>query len=245
MLWEKNQFGGVVIDPESLSIDTNVFYTDLKQLIDDWRSDSVKLVWLKINTEFFSNIVFASQLGFLMHHAYEDYVMMTLAIEENTFIPPYSTHYIGVGGVVINDRNEILVVSEKYRSSAKPSYKLPGGALVQGEHISLAAVREVFEETGINTEFQKLSFFRHWHGYRYGKSDIYFVALLNPLDYEIHKQEEEIAECIWMDLEFFLNSPEIHDFNKRIVQSTLNSQGLQLTQIQGYGSEDLFEFFST
>ena len=52
MLWEKNQFGGVVIDPESLSIDTNVFYTDLKQLIDDWRSDSVKLVWLKINTEF-------------------------------------------------------------------------------------------------------------------------------------------------------------------------------------------------
>ncbi len=245
MLWEKNQFDGVVVDPESLSGDTNIFASDLKKAIDDWSSDSIKLVWLQINIQFFSNIAIASQLGFMNHHATKDYVMMTLAIEKNTFIPPYSTHYVGVGGVVINDRNEILVVSEKYRSTVKPSYKLPGGALVQGEHISKAAIREVFEETGINTEFQKLSFFRHWHGYRYGKSDIYFVVLLNPLNYEINKQEEEIAECIWMDLELFLNSPEIHDFNKKIVQSTLNSPGLQITQIPGYGSEDSFEFYST
>jgi len=245
MQWEKNQFDGVVIEPESLSLDDQSFYLVLKNNIDTWKNDSVKLVWLQINKEFYSKIQIASQFGFLMHHASPNYVMMTLAIEIDTFIPPYSTHYIGVGGVVVNDLNEILVVSEKYRSSANPSYKLPGGALVQGEHISQAAVREVFEETGINTEFKKLSFFRHWHGYRYGKSDIYFVVLLKPLNHEIIKQEEEIAECVWMAVDKFLNDPDIHDFNKHIVRSALNSNGLHLTDIPGYGSEKMFEFFTS
>ena len=44
MLWKKNQFDGVVVDPESLSGDTNIFASDLKKAIDDWSSDSIKLV---------------------------------------------------------------------------------------------------------------------------------------------------------------------------------------------------------
>ena len=36
--------------------------------------------------------------------------------------------------------------------------------------------------------------FRHWHGYRYGKSDIYFVCRLAPLSEELTMQTEELEE---------------------------------------------------
>ena len=40
----------------------------------------------------------AAEAGFRYHHADEDYVMMTLQIEEGAYIPPHATHYIGGGG---------------------------------------------------------------------------------------------------------------------------------------------------
>ena len=82
-----------------------------------------------------------------------------------------------------------------------------------------AAIREVLEETGIHTQFEALACFRHWHGYRYGKSDIYFVARLSPLSREITMQEEEIEECLWMPVEEYLGSEATSPFNRRIVQS--------------------------
>ena len=36
---------------------------------------------------------------------------------------------------------------------------------------------------------------RHWHGYRYGKSDIYFVCRLSALSEEVTMQAEEIEEA--------------------------------------------------
>ena len=114
---------------------------------------------------------------------------MTLPLVQGSYIPPYATHYIGAGAVVLNERDEILVVSERYRmgSSRGPGYKLPGGALHPGEHLVDGAVREVLEETGVHARFESLACLRHWdwHGYRYDKSDIYFVCLLSALSTEI------------------------------------------------------------
>ena len=64
----------------------------------------------------------------------------------DALIPGYATHFIGAGGVVINEKEEILVVSEKCRRNRNnPAYKLPGGALHAGEHIAEAVTREVLE----------------------------------------------------------------------------------------------------
>lgn len=41
-------------------------------------------------------------------------------------IPPYAHTMIGVGGIVINDQQQILTVSEK-NSIVPGSWKLPGG----------------------------------------------------------------------------------------------------------------------
>jgi ADP-ribose pyrophosphatase YjhB (NUDIX family) len=64
-------------------------------------------------------------------------------------VPPFGTHHCGVGGLVLNEQeNTILVVREKARVWA-PLWKLPGGYVNLGEDLGTAAVREVFEETGI------------------------------------------------------------------------------------------------
>jgi 8-oxo-dGTP pyrophosphatase MutT (NUDIX family) len=141
--------------------------------------------------------------------------------------------------VVLNERRELLVVWERtHRTNRRRYYKLPGGALRQGEHIVDAVIREVREETGILTQFEALVCFRHWHGYRYGKSDIYFVCRLSPLTHEITLQEEEIAEGLWMPVDDYLTSGDVGVFNKRIVQAALNGDGaLVPTWIEGYQSE--------
>ena len=111
-----------------------------------------------------------------------------------------------------------------------------------GEHLTDAVVREVLEETGVHTHFDALVCFRHWHGYRYGKSDIYFVCRLHPLSQEITMQEEEIEDCLWMPVNEFLGSEGVSVFNKSIVSAALNSPGVAPSQIAGIedGSREFF-----
>ena len=241
---EMYPFGGALVDPISINPDPKVFSGQLDRALQTWKLVDVKVAWLEIFPNRLTAIPVAGEKGFNFHHADNDSATMTLDVDPGAFIPPYATHYTGVGGVVINKDKEILVVSEKYRSRDRgPSYKLPGGALTQGEHLASAAVREVEEETGIKTDFEALVCFRHWHGYRYGKSDIYFVARLKPLSENITMQEEEIAECLWMPVDEFLGSDKIHLFNKTIVRAAIQSEGVSLVEIPGYGPSDDFEFF--
>ena len=244
--YSANQFGGVVTDPKSLPGDADEFRRSLKRSLDAWTTEGYKVVWLEVPLARSALVPIAADAGFEYHHAEEGYVLMTLRLEEGSYIPPYATHYIGAGAVVINERDEILVVSERYRMGGGrgPGYKLPGGALHPGEHIADGAVREVLEETGVRARFESLACFRHWHGYRYGKSDIYFVCRLSALSTEITMQEEEIAECLWMPVEHFLSDESgIHGFNKAIVRAALESPGVSPAPMAGYDDGERFEFF--
>ena len=157
----------------------------------------------------------AVDAGFQFHHTGEEYLMLTTRLSESALIPPYASHYIGAGGICLNDNNDLLVVRERYGFAGRaPQLKLPGGALRSGEHLAEAVVREVLEETGVQAVFEAIVCFRHWHGYRYGKSDIYFVCRLRPLSTEITMQEDEIQECLWLPVEEFLSAEGIGDFNQ-------------------------------
>ena len=135
------------------------------------------------------------------------------------------------------------MVCERHRNPGQPPfYKLPGGALHPGEHVEDAVIREVLEETGVRTKFDALVCFRHWHGYRYGKSDIYFVCRLHPLSEDITMQEEEIEDCRWLPVDDFLGSEEISVFNKSIVTAALDSEGVTPTVIPGF-DDGTREFF--
>ena len=53
---------------------------------------------------------------------------------------------IGLTGVILNDKNEILVVNHKYRDGER--WSLPGGYIKEKEHPYEGLAREVEEETG-------------------------------------------------------------------------------------------------
>lgn len=234
-----NAFSGVVTDPVRLPADPEEFRLLLDLSLRAWADEGLKVVWLEIPIAMSHLIPLAVEAGFTFHHSGTDYLMLTYHLVEGAFIPPYASHYIGAGGVVLNEREELLVVWENaHRSGSRRYYKLPGGALHQGEHLVDGVIREVREETGVLTRFESLVCFRHWHGYRFGKSDIYFVCRLSPLTSEIHRQAEEIAECLWMPVQEYLTSEYVGIFNRRIVEAALDEHcHLVPTWIEGYQTD--------
>lgn len=144
---------------------------------------------------------------------------------------PYAAHtMVGVGGMVVNNKNEILVIREKYYK--QPHWKLPGGYVdpgsftialifhliqlligVTGESLVKAVVREVFEETGVKAEFLSLVSLRHIQPTKEGLykglfncSDFYFAAYLKPLgNTEIKICERELETACWMPVSLIYN----------------------------------------
>jgi len=238
-----DMFGGVIVEPDELPEDPDDFRAALARSLERWRAESKRLAWIDVPLRLAPLIPVAVDAGFVFHHSGEDHLMLTCRLVEGAFIPGHATHYIGAGGVVLNERNELLVVCERHRRTAQPYYKLPGGALQAGEHLVDGVIREVLEETGIQTRFDSLVCFRHWHGYRYGKSDIYFVCRLSPLSEEVTMQAEELEECLWMSVEDYLNSDLVSAFNKRIVQAAMSGQGVRSEWVEGYADPSRYEFF--
>ena len=238
-----NRFQGVEVAPEALPGSLDGFSELLAKTVRQWKKDGLKVAWFKIPLSHAFLIPTLVEKGCAFHHSSSDYLMLTLMLANDAFVPLYATHYIGAGGVVINSQNELLVVCERFRGGRAPYYKLPGGSLQPEEHLAEGVVREVLEETGVSTCFDGLICFRHWHGYRYGKSDIYFVCRLKPLDADIKMQATEIEECFWMPLGSYMSSENVSEFNKLIVKAAVDHQGLKETWVDGYGDPEHYEFF--
>ncbi len=241
--FETNPFRGVLVDPGALPSDAEVFRRGVEASLGAWRAEGYRVVWLELPISMMGLAAHAVEAGFGFHHCGDDYLMMTLRLEDGAFIPPYASHYIGAGGVVISG-GDLLVVHERRGPPGGPRYyKLPGGALHEGEHLVEGVMREVLEETGVETRFESLVCFRNLHGYRYGKSDIYFVCKLEALSHEIEPEAEEIEECLWMPLEEYFAAESVSVFNKSIVRAAIESPGLRPEIIDGYRDPRKYEVF--
>ena len=243
--YSSNPFGGVILSSSDIPLSSDDFLDTMKFSIEEWNKENFKVVWLELDLNRSALVPIAVSLGFEYHHCTPEYLMLTYSIVKGSFIPPYASHYIGAGGVVINQKDELLVVVENRGNvpNSKPSYKLPGGTIKEGEHISEGVVREVLEETGIDTEFESIICFRNLHGYRFAKSDIYFVCLLTPKNSEIVIQTEEIEESIWMPIKQYLADDRVSLFNKRIVEDSVKSKGLSIEIIDGFRTPEQQEAF--
>ena len=206
LAWEKMPFGSKRVDVED-GTDPVGWGRDLAASLDVWRQDGTVAVWIQCPMAASPCIAEAATLGFTFHHAEGDTAMLSLWLSAKTEnkIPPYATHTIGVGGFVLNERQEVLVVKE-LASGAAAQWKLPGGLGDLGEDLGETASREVFEETGVQTEFESLVAFRHQHGSAFGRSNIYFVARLKPVgSTEIHMDAAELSACEWMPLQAYID----------------------------------------
>lgn len=63
----------------------------------------------------------------------------------------------GVRVVILDEYNRILMVRQHHEN--RDIWMVPGGAMETGENARQAAIREVYEETGLNIEITKLI----WH----------------------------------------------------------------------------------
>lgn len=220
----KDLYGGMVLKTKDQSFQSADEYdTKLAAAMPNWEADGVRGFWAKISIEHAHISSVFAKYGLDFHHAQSGYVMMAkwLPTTEPSMIPEYANQYLGVGGFVVNERNQLLVIQEKYHpGTAQAKWKLPGGHADKGEEIFETARREVVEETGIETEFVGILSFRHQQNYRYGCSDFYFICVMRPInnEQEIKVCQQEIANCKWVDIDEYLDDPDITDANRYFTQ---------------------------
>lgn len=176
--------------------------------------------WLQLTPSQADLIPPAMRVGFSYHSAKENLLTLTawLPRDEENRLPPAASHFIGVGSFVLNSKDEILVVREKTGPSAKLTdfWKLPGGLCDRQEDINQAAVRELKEECGIDSEFVCVASIQEVHHSseragpaRLGTTDLYIVCVLKAKDenQKLVPCETEIADARWMPAKDVLALP--------------------------------------
>ncbi|WOL19189.1 nudix hydrolase 2 isoform X1 [Canna indica] len=212
-----DEHGGLIVELED-PMDSTVFHTSLQASITNWRTQGIKGVWIKLPLKLANLVEAAVEEGFWYHHAEPNYLMLVRWLPDTMHtIPVNASHRVGVGAFVMNDKREVLVVQEKsgmHRGSGL--WKFPTGVVDQAEDIHAGAIREVKEETGVDTEFIEVLAFRQSHMAFFEKSDLFFVCMLRPLTHDIHPQETEIEAAQWMPIEEYAAQPLVqkHDLLK-------------------------------
>ena len=147
--------------------------------------------------------------------------------EEPNNIPTYPYTNVGVGGLVIDSKDRVLVVQDKYKVLQRRNWKFPGGFSDQGEDICVTAEREVQEETGVRAKFDSIVAFRHLHRFQFGGSDIYVICGLtiddsDPKSLELTKCNQEIHDVKWMPVEEA--KEQLSEFNSYVLDKYLESK---------------------
>ncbi|KAI3753500.1 hypothetical protein L2E82_25554 [Cichorium intybus] len=201
-----DNYDGVIVEVRE-DMDENVFIALLQTSISQWRQQGKKGVWLKLPINLANLVKPAVTEGFWYHHAEPTYLMLVYWIPKTKHtLPSNASHRVGVAAFVLNSDGKILVVQEKsgvFKGTGV--WKLPTGSVEEGEDICTAAIREVKEEVGINTEFVEVLAFRQSHMSFFSKSDLMFVCMLKPTSFDIEKQDSEILEAKWMPIEEYSN----------------------------------------
>lgn len=134
---------------------------------------------------------------------------------------PKHTH--SIGGVILNERGEVLVVNNKGRS-----WTFPKGHLEEGEDEMQTLYREIKEETGLAKNdlilHKKLGTYERWKISKDGNDDqserkeitLYFLSSTKN---ELAPEDPENPEARWVDqrdVEILLTHPDDKQFYESI-----------------------------
>jgi ADP-ribose pyrophosphatase YjhB (NUDIX family) len=192
---EDDRFGGKVVDMGSVTAcgSSAQLTAALGVSLPAWRASGYRGIWLSIPVGHTELMPAAIDAGFALHHTEPDRIVLNawLSPDEN-LMPGYTTHTAGIGAVVMNERREILALQEatgpaSQSGGAVEFWKYPTGLVNAGEGAAEAAVREVFEETGVDAEVVSLVAIREGHGAAAGgggssgiATNIFSVFLMRP-----------------------------------------------------------------
>lgn len=111
----------------------------------------------------------------------------------------FNSRHLVIDGVVINQKNEVLLV----KRGIEPGYgkwALPGGYLDWDESLEEGVIREVKEETGIETKIERMLNFYDSPTRNY--QNIAITFLLRPIsDTPFSFQAEEILDGGWFSFD--------------------------------------------
>ncbi len=223
---KEDLYNGLIIETDSIEDSISEFKNSLTSLQKQAQEDKKSLIWLDLTTKQNQHISMALELGFEFHNCEARRTTLTYSVKNDAYIPVPPTHTIGVGAVVINKKNELLMVRDRIHNEHS-IYKLPGGMVEHADKLSNAVEREVWEETGIKAKLIKMVSLLNSHPYRFNKSNIYMVFQLEALTTEINVIDTyEIEEAIWMPLEEFFLHEKMSQFQKTLVYAALENEGL-------------------
>ena len=243
--YQYDDFNGITINILNAVTSTEDFKQALTHLLEQASIDSKQLIWISIPHSHAVYIPITTELGFVFHNCLSDEITLTLTLKENVYIPFIPSYTIGAGAIVINDKQEVLVINERIEKQS--AYKLPGGHVELTEKISEAIVREVFEETGVRAKFTSILGLTSKHPYRFGKSNMYFICKLEPLTEKIDIQDtDEIEDAKWVPIDEYIEDESHHAFNRNMVNQLANKTGLEYLDVNKEGDRHpkLETFFS-
>jgi ADP-ribose pyrophosphatase YjhB (NUDIX family) len=233
--WKEARFDGamVLLGDEPMDGDLTKFAGQLSRVMGEISDAGRRGVWMPVPIGQSAVIPLAAKHGFKYHHAEGETAMLLnwLPTDQPSPVPDFASHVVGVGGMALNDRGEVLVVKEKNAPAvtSQGAWKLPGGLLNTGEEIADGVAREVYEETGVVARFSALLAARHQHGAAFGRDDLYCVCLLDPQTSAITIDPEEIGEARWLPLSDYYESTKAtskrqgveENFNSFVVRNVL------------------------
>jgi 8-oxo-dGTP pyrophosphatase MutT (NUDIX family) len=113
-----------------------------------------------------------------------------------------SKHEYSAGGVVVRDREVVVIVPARRAADGTRVLALPKGHVDHGESPLEAAEREVREETGVLAEpVCELGETRYWYrrdGLTIGKRVTFY--LFRYMEGDTADHDEEVEEAFWLDL---------------------------------------------
>ena len=222
-------YNGITIEQSSLPNSKDKFELNLDYLIENTKNRR-NVIWIYIDINRSSFIPIATKKGFFFHSCDEKYVLLVKRLVKDAIIPTAANHTLGVGAVVINEKNELLVIKERISNLG---FKLPGGHIDNGEMISTALVREVKEETGIEVEFESIISLGHFYPHQFHKSNMYILCTAKAKSFEINIEDtEEIIDAKWVSVDDYLSDESVLDYSKAIVETAINQKGFKCANHQ-------------
>lgn len=137
---------------------------------------------------------------------------------------------LSVSGVVIKD-NKVLLIRHNY-GRAKGRLVIPGGYLKIGEMPIDAIKREVFEETNIQCDVNKLV------AMRFTSINWWAIFSMEYKSGEPKLEAYENSEAIFMDIEEALNNKNTTEISKYAIKMAINNKEKNFNYLE-YASEGI------
>lgn len=121
-------------------------------------------------------------------------------------------------GCIVRKKNQVLLVRHTY-GGANGKLLIPGGFCHENELPEEAAVREVFEETGITAEVRRMS------GIRCDRKTWYMLLEMEYMDGIPVSDMQENSEAFFCEIPEALKRSDCTEITKVILRKTLNDAG--------------------